>query len=68
MLTDPNSLLEGDGNQVRYATIKSLKDIRPKALADFIREAARIAALPKEEKTRLFIERDVSLDVTRRKD
>jgi hypothetical protein len=66
LLSDPHGLLEGNGNQVRYVRVKSPEDIRPKLFAELIREAAQVAALPKPEKTRRFIEREVQLDAGKR--
>ena len=39
-LPDPAGLLEGDGKQVRYVRIGSMKDLRTPALADLLAAAA----------------------------
>ena len=39
-LPDPSGLLEGDGKQVRYVTVRSIKDLRRPALADLLAAAA----------------------------
>ncbi|MCI0635283.1 MAG: DUF1801 domain-containing protein, partial [Actinobacteria bacterium] len=39
-LPDPAALLEGDGRQVRYVTIRSARDLRRAAVAELLRAAA----------------------------
>lgn len=51
-ISDPEGLLHGEGKQVRQLTVKSQKDIRPRKIAAFIKEAAELAALPKRELAR----------------
>ena len=41
-LTDPHGLLEGEGNRMRHVKLSSVKDIRKKALKDFVREAVKL--------------------------
>ncbi len=66
LLSNPHHLLEGDGKQVRYVIVGRPGDIRPAEFAELIREAARIALMPKEIKTRLLLERDAILDAQTR--
>ncbi|HEU5103040.1 MAG TPA: DUF1801 domain-containing protein [Roseiflexaceae bacterium] len=44
VLMAKNPLLEGDGKQVRYVTLRDLADIRPRELSALIAEAAMVAA------------------------
>jgi hypothetical protein len=44
LLTNDTGLLEGDGTQVRYVTIRCAEDIRESELAALIAEAAMVAA------------------------
>lgn len=67
LLSDPHRLLEGDGKQVRHITIRRARDIRPKAVASLIAEAARIAVAPKREKVRLLLEREDANEADRRR-
>lgn len=55
-LLDPNNLLEGSGRQVRQVRVERPEDIRPQELSELIKEAARIAALPRDEKRRVLLE------------
>jgi len=41
-LPDPLGLLEGDGDRMRHVKLITVKDIRKKALQDFIKEAVRL--------------------------
>ena len=41
-LPDPLGLLEGGGDRMRHVKLTSVKDIRKKALQDFIKEAVRL--------------------------
>jgi hypothetical protein len=43
LLPDPKGLLEGEGSQVRYLTIRRTRDIRTKEFAVLIRAAAEMA-------------------------
>ena len=43
LLFDPTLLLEGDGTQVRYLTVREKEDIDPESFRAFIAEAAQIA-------------------------
>ena len=47
-MADPASILEGDGRQLRYITVRRPDDIRPDVFARYIREAAEVAWMPKE--------------------
>lgn len=42
MLPDPRQVLEGKGSQVRYLTIRTLKELTRPDLAEFLRRAAAI--------------------------
>jgi len=42
MLSDPDRLLEGRGSQVRYVTIRSVRVLQSRALAELLRSAAAI--------------------------
>ena len=67
LLSDPHQLLEsGGGKQVRQVRVERPEGIRPAEFAELIREAARIALMPKEIKTRLLLERDAILDAQTR--
>jgi hypothetical protein len=44
LLTNDTGLLEGDGTQVRYVTLRRAEDIREPELAALIAEAAMVAA------------------------
>ena len=44
LLHDPKKLLQGNGTQVRYLTIRSKRDVRKQAFADLIRQAVAIAS------------------------
>ena len=39
-LPDPSGLLEGEAKQVRYVTVRTMKDLRRPALADLLAAAA----------------------------
>ncbi len=41
-LPDPLGLLEGEGGKMRHVKLTSMKDIRKKALQDFVKEAVRL--------------------------
>lgn len=43
LLPDPQNLLQGKGTQVRYLTIRHVREIREKEFANLIRTAADIA-------------------------
>lgn len=62
LMPDPKGLLTGDGRQVRQIVIRRMQDIHPAPFATLIKEAARVAALPKPEKQRLRYERAVRED------
>jgi hypothetical protein len=49
LLRNDAGLLEGDGTQVRYVTIRGAKDIREPELAALIAEAAMVAATFKRQ-------------------
>ena len=49
LLTNDAGLLEGDGTQVRYVTIRRAEDIREQELATLIAEAAMVAATFKRQ-------------------
>ena len=49
LLTNDTGLLEGDGTQVRYVTIRCAEDIRESGLAALIAEAAMVAATFKRQ-------------------
>jgi hypothetical protein len=65
LLNDPNSVLEGNGSQVRQFTVRQEKDIRPKLFKAFIIEAARMASLSKAEKTKLLLSREALKEIKR---
>lgn len=44
LMDNQTGLLEGDGKQVRYVTLRSQDDIRPPELSALIAEAAMVAA------------------------
>jgi hypothetical protein len=44
LMADTEGLLEGDGKQVRYVTLRSQADLRPRELSALIAEAAMVAA------------------------
>ncbi len=47
-MADPAGILEGEGRQLRYITVRRPEDIRPDVFASYIREAAEVAWMPKE--------------------
>lgn len=47
MLADDARLLEGNGSQVRYVTIRTARDLRAPALAELLRAAAAIRPPPR---------------------
>lgn len=61
LIRDQHHLLLGDGNQVRYARLVEPDEI-PKFLSDYIIQAADIAFLSKDQKQKLFLERDTEID------
>jgi hypothetical protein len=44
LMADADGLLEGDGKQVRYVTLRGQADLRPPELSALIAEAAMVAA------------------------
>jgi hypothetical protein len=44
LMADEAGLLEGDGKQVRYVTLRNQSDLRPRELSALIAEAAMVAA------------------------
>jgi hypothetical protein len=44
LMADEAGLLEGDGKQVRYVTLRAADDVRPRELSALIAEAAMVAA------------------------
>jgi hypothetical protein len=48
LLEDRHGLLEGSGSQVRYVSARLPGDLRMRALLRLIRQAAEVAALPRE--------------------
>lgn len=48
-MEDSSGLLEGSGSQVRHVRIRTLEEAENPHLPALIREAARLAALPKQE-------------------
>jgi hypothetical protein len=48
MLPDPKRLLEGDGSQVRYFTLRTAAALRSPELTAFLRAAAAIRPPPRE--------------------
>ncbi len=44
LLNDPKKLLEGTGTQVRYLTIRRVRDLRKRDFAALIRQAVEIAS------------------------
>jgi hypothetical protein len=63
LLSDPNSLLEGDGKQVRYVAIAAATDFDQPGLREVVAEAARVAVLSKEEKANLRLELEETRDL-----
>lgn len=57
LLADEDRELEGQGTQVRYRTVRTLADIDREPLTRFIQEAASVAALSKEQKAALALQR-----------
>ncbi len=54
LMDDPHNILEGQGKQVRYITIRTPQDIDPARLMSLIQEAARVAQFsPVEKATRI---------------
>lgn len=43
LLADPERLLHGEGSQVRYVTLRTLRDLRAPALAALLQQAATLA-------------------------
>ena len=41
-LTDPQGLLEGEGDRMRHVKLSGVKDIRRKVFKDFVREALKL--------------------------
>ncbi len=68
LLPDRPGLLEGGGSQVRYARFRWLEEIRPASLAPMMLQALEVAALTKDQKQRLHLERDARLDGLKRKE
>jgi hypothetical protein len=52
LLADPDALLEGSGSQVRYVSIRTLKDLRRRALVALLREAAALQPPPRTRRKR----------------
>lgn len=50
LMDDPAQILEGQGKQVRYLTIRNPQDIDPARLTPLIQEAARVARFSATEK------------------
>jgi hypothetical protein len=62
-MADPERLLEGAHlslRKVRYVTLVPGQRIARRSLAPLIREAARIAAMPREERMALLLDRDLA--------
>ncbi len=48
LMDDPHGLLEGSGSQVRYVMVSRPGQVHAKALVPLIRQAAEVAALPRD--------------------
>jgi hypothetical protein len=59
-------LLAGDGSQVRYARFRRVEDIQPASLTPLIVQALEVAALTKNQKQQILLERDARLDGLKR--
>lgn len=55
LLADPAGILTGSGTQVRQVIVRQASDIRPELLTPLITQAAHVATLSKEQKSRLFM-------------
>lgn len=66
LLPDPLGLLAGDGSQVRYARFRRVEDIQPASLTPLIVQALEVAALTKNQKQQILLERDARLDGLKR--
>ena len=58
LLADEARLLQDAGTQVRSLYFSNTADLQPDLLAQYILEAAEVAALSKEEKTNLALQRE----------
>lgn len=66
LLADPHGLLHGDGSQVRHIPIADPQDIAGERLAYYIREAARLASLSRDERVRLQMAREEEVNMEKR--
>lgn len=67
LLPDPQKLLQGQGTQVRYLTVRRASEIRNKPFADLIRAAAQISG-SKDKRVLLKLEQDAQCAKKRGKD
>ncbi len=63
-ISDPEGLLQGEGKQVRQLTVKSQKDIRSRKFVALIKEAAELAALPKQDLARKELAQEAAAAAT----
>ena len=60
-MDDPDGRLEGahlNLRKVRYLTIRSIEEVEEEAFADLVREAVRVAAMPREGRLAMLLDRD----------
>ena len=63
LLSDEARLLQDSGTQVRSIYLAETADLTPDVITAYIREAAEIAALSKEDKNTLALHREAERDV-----